>query len=443
MPILSHQSALPSRWRQRVSLAPTDLLRDPVYRRLWSSILISSFGGQVTLLALPLTAAVLLHASATQMGTLTAMEILPFVLLSLPTGVWLDRVRKLPVYVVGELAIALTVVTVPVAWWLGGLSIPWLYLVAFVIGAVNTTAGSAAQIVLTQIVPRTRLVEAHAKNSLASSAAEVTGPGAAGALIKLFGAPVALLATGVLLLVSASVLRGVAVREHPGSGHVPFWPAMRQGLRFVRDQPLLMTMAVCVGVWQMCNQAAMVVQILFATRQLGLSERGVGLSYVALGVGTVIASASGHRVVRRLGPGPALTLGFAICGCGWLLLAVAPLNALGVACYALMLFSFGVGAIFIFINFLSLRQSVTPGPMLGRMTSTMRWLILLPAGPGALLGGWLGEHVGLRAALGFAGVTALLLAVTAWQRPIIRSVRTLPTLRAEAVTPYSSDAPAD
>jgi len=193
----------------------------------------------------------------------------------------------------------------------------------------------------------------------------------------------------------------------------------------------------------MCNQAAMVVQILFATRQLGLSERGVGLSYVALGVGTVIASASGHRVVRRLGPGPALTLGFAICGCGWLLLAVAPLNALGVACYALMLFSFGVGAIFIFINFLSLRQSVTPGPMLGRMTSTMRWLILLPAGPGALLGGWLGEHVGLRAALGFAGVTALLLAVTAWQRPIIRSVRTLPTLRAEAVTPYSSDAPAD
>ena len=110
----------------------------------------------MTLLALPLSAAVLLHASPTQMGLLTAMEIAPFVLFSLPTGVWLDRVRKLPVYVVGELSIAVTVATVPLAWWLGLLSIDWLYFVGFVIGAVNTTAGSAAQIVLTQIVPRER-----------------------------------------------------------------------------------------------------------------------------------------------------------------------------------------------------------------------------------------------------------------------------------------------
>jgi predicted MFS family arabinose efflux permease len=183
----------------------------------------------------------------------------------------------------------------------------------------------------------------------------------------------------------------------------------------------------------------MVVQILFATRQLGLSERGVGLSYVTLGVGTVLASASGHRVVRRFGPGPTLVLGFAISGTGWLLLSIAPLNTLGIIAYASMLLMFGVGAVFIFINFLSLRQSVTPGPMLGRMTSTMRWLILIPAGPGALLGGWLGEHVGLRAALGFAGTTALLLSLVAWRLPVIRSITTLPTLKAEAITPYSSD----
>jgi predicted MFS family arabinose efflux permease len=181
------------------------------------------------------------------------------------------------------------------------------------------------------------------------------------------------------------------------------------------------------------------VQILFATRQLGLSERGVGMSYVTLGVGTVLASSNGHRVVRRLGPGPTMVLGFAISGTGWLLLSLAPLNAFGVVAYALMLMMFGVGAVFIFINFLSLRQSVTPGPMLGRMTSTMRWLILIPAGPGALLGGWLGEHFGLRVALGFAGCTAVILALVAWKLPIIRSITTLPTLKAEAVTPYSSD----
>lgn len=428
-----------SAFTARFSLAPTDLLRDPTYRRLWTSILISSFGGQVTILALPLTAAVLLHAAPTQMGMLTAIEIVPFVLFSLPTGVWLDRIRKLPVYVVGELSIAVTVATVPLAWWLGWLSMSWLYIVGFVIGAVNTTAGSAAQVVLTQIVPRERLVEAHAKNALASSTAEVTGPGAAGALIKLTGAPVALLADALLLLVSATILRGVPVRETPSATNDAFWPAMREGLDFVRGHKLLLTMASCVGIWQMSSQAATVVQILFATRRLGLSERGVGLSYVALGAGTIAASAIAHRLARRIGPGPLLVLGFGICGAGWLLLAVAPLNALGIAAYAIMLLMFGIGAVFIFINFLALRQSVTPGRMLGRMTSTMRWLILLPAVPGALLGGWLGEHFGLRVALGFAGASALLLALVAWRLPLIRSVRTLPTLRAEAVTPYSSD----
>jgi predicted MFS family arabinose efflux permease len=430
---------LVARWLNRFSLAPTDLLRDRTYRRLWTSILISSFGGQVTLLALPLTGAVLLHATPTQMGLLTAMEILPFALFSLPTGVWLDRIRKLPVYVIGELSIAAGVATVPLAWWLGWLTMTWLYIVAFLIGAVNTTAGSAAQIVLTQIVPRERLVEAHAKNALASATAEVTGPAAAGALIKLTGAPIALLADAALLLISASILRGVPVKETPSRLRTAFWSAMREGIDFVRGHRLLVTMAACVGTWQMCSQAATVVQILFAIHELGLSERGVGLSYVALGAGTVLASANGHRVVRRLGPGPTFVLGFAISGGGWVLLAVAPVGVLGVIAYAGMLLMFGVGAIFIFINFLSLRQSVTPGPMLGRMTSTMRWLILLPAGPGALIGGWLGEHLGLRSALAFAGSTALLLACIAWRLPIIRSIKTLPTLKAEGVTPYSSD----
>jgi predicted MFS family arabinose efflux permease len=259
-------------------------------------------------------------------------------------------------------------------------------------------------------------------------------------LIKLTGAPLALLADALLLLVSSTILRGVTVNETPSARNAPFWPSMRAGLEFVRGHRLLVTMATCVGVWQMCNQAAMVVQILFATRSLGLSERGVGLSYVALGAGTVAASTLGYRIVRRLGPGPTLLLGFAISGGGWLVLAAAPLNRLGIAAYGFMLMTYGIGAVFVFVNFLSLRQSVTPGPLLGRMTSTMRWLILIPAGPGALLGGWLGQHFGLRVALAFAGSTALALSGVASRLHVIRSVKTLPTLKAEAITPYSADA---
>jgi MFS family permease len=411
-----------------MALPPDDLLRDATYRRLWISILISSLGGQVTMLALPLTAAVLLHATPTQMGLLTAVEIAPFVLLSLPAGVWLDRVRKLPVYVAGEGAIAMVVASVPLAWWMGWLDMGWMYAAGFVMGCIHVTAGSAAQIVLTQVVARERLVEAHARNSLATSGAEVAGPGLAGALIKLVGAPLALIVDAVLLVFSVLILRGVQVQERlDRQAGRRFWPDLRAGLAFVRGTPLLVGLAVTVGAWQMCHHAAVVVQILFATRTLGLGESQVGLCFVGLGVGTVLASTLGHRLSARIGPGPCLVVGVGMTGLGWTALAFAPADAIGVGIFALMLLCFGVGAVLIFINFLGLRQAVTPAPLLGRMTSTMRWLILLPAGPGALIGGWLGEHFGLRAALGAAGGGALLLTMLAWRHPVLRGATSLPT----------------
>ena len=383
------------------------------------------------MLALPLTAAVLLQAKPTQMGLLTAIELLPFLLLSLPAGVWLDRVRKLPVYVGGETLLALAALSVPLAWWAGWLTMGWLYVVGFIIGAVHTVAGSAAQIVLTQVVPRERLVEAHAKNALASSGAEVAGPGFAGLLMKLLGAPVALLFNAALLLGSALILRGVRVHERrdsriAGGGAAHFWRDLKAGVMFVVRHRLLLTLGVLMGAWQMFHYAAMVVQILFATRTLGLSEQAVGLCYMGVGLGTILGSVLGRRVSLRIGPGPCLVVGYAICGLGWGLLAVAPANAWGVAAFALMMMLFAGGAVFIFINFLALRQAVTPAPMLGRMTSTMRWLTLVAAGPGALLGGWLGEHVGLRASLAFAAVGSFVLVLVAWRMPLIRDLRSLP-----------------
>jgi predicted MFS family arabinose efflux permease len=292
---------------------------------------------------------------------------------------------------------------------------------------VFVTAGTAAQIVLTQVVPRDRLVEAHAKNALAGSAAEVAGPGVAGALIRLVGAPVALLADAVLLLASVFILRGLEVKEpaHHGA-HAHFWQSLKEGLRFVAGLRLLVMLALTVGLWQMCQHAAMVVQILFATRELGLNERQVGFCYVGVGLGTVTAGALGHRISSRIGTGPCMLLGFAVCGLGWLQLAVAPAGPWGVVSFVTMLVCFGAGAVLIFINFLALRQAATPQPLLGRMTSTMRWLILLPAAPGALLGGWLGEHLGLRWALAAGGVGALALAVAGWKLTMLRHQRGLP-----------------
>lgn len=409
---------------------PRSLLGDPHYLRLWLSILISSFGNQVTMLALPLTAAVLLQATPSQMGLLTAAELAPFVAFSLPAGVWLDRVRKLPVYVAGLCIVTLVLASVPLTWYLGYLSMGYLYLVGFTLGCIFVTSGSASQIVLTQIVPRERLVEAHAKNALASSGAEVAGPGMAGVLIKLVGAPWALLADAVLLAVSILILRGIRISEvRESSPDRHFGRDLLEGMRFVQTHPLLPRLALAVGCWQFCYQEAMVVQILFATRTLGLTESEVGWCYSALGVGSVLAATQGHRISSHIGSGPCLVLGFGLCGLGWLQLAlVTGPGIIGIASFVFMQLCFALGAVLIFINFLALRQAVTPEPLLGRMTSTMRWLILIPAAPGALLGGYLGEHLGLQAALALGGFGALGVAGWAWTQPVIRDLRALPKL---------------
>ena len=419
-------------WHNLQSLLPAlsadDLLRDRNYRRLWTSVLISSLGGQVTMLALPLSAVVLLQATPSQMGYLASMELLPFLLLSLPAGVWLDRVRKLPVYRCAELLLALVLVSVPLVWALGYLSMAFLYVVGFASGCVFVTSGSASQIVLTQVVPRKRLVEAHSKNALATSGAEVVGPSLAGLLIQLFGAPLALLVDALMLLVSVLLLRGLKVQEEPVStATTHFWHDLLEGLRFVRGNRLLMTVAFTTGLWQFTIQCAVVAQMLFATQLLGLSEHQIGWCFTVAGLGTVLGSVFGHRISTRIGPGPCLVLGVLICGAGWLQLAFASVGYWGVASFVLMMLCFSFGAVLLFINFLALRQAVTPAAMLGRMTSTVRWLTLLGATPGALLGGYLGEHWGLRYAIGVGGGGMLLLGAWAWMYSGLRHVHSLPS----------------
>ena len=409
------------------SLPAGDLLHDRNYRRIFASVIITHFGAQITMLALPLTAATVLNATPTQMGFLMAAEIVPFVLLSLPAGVWLDRVRKLPVYVVGESVFALALATVPIAAWTGVLSMTWLYVVGFVLGCVHVFGGTAAQIVLTQIVSRERLVEAHSKNALAVSGSEIAGPGLAGALIKLLGAPIAIAFDALLIAGSVLLLRGIRVDESLADRPAAtFMRQLRDGLRFVFRTRMLWMLALFVGCWQLLHHMASVVQILVATRELGMTAQAIGMCYVGMGVGTILASVYGKRVSERVGPGPTIVAGFAVSAVGWLALAVAPASVFGVVLFGFMLTCFSGGATLIFVNFLSLRQAVTPEPLLGRMTSTMRWLILIGAGPGALIGGYVGEHIGLRASLAMAGLSAVVLTIFAWRSTVMMGTRSLP-----------------
>lgn len=429
--VLTLLSWLQSRIRSvlRLPALPSgDLLHDPNYRRIFASVVITHFGAQITMLALPLTAATVLNASPTQMGFLMAFELAPFVLLSLPAGVWLDRMKKLPVYIIGESAFALALATVPIAAWTGVLSMTWLYAVGVVLGCVHVFGGSAAQIVLTQIVSRDRLVEAHSKNALAVSGSEIAGPGLAGALIKVLGAPIAIAFDALLIAGSVLLLRGIRVEETiTVRGTSNFMEQLREGVRFVMRTRMLWTLALFVGCWQLLHHMASVVQILVASRELGMSAQSIGFCYVGMGVGTILASVYGRRVSEKFGPGPTIVSGLAVSAVGWIALSLAPASVIGVVLFGFMLTCFSGGATLIFVNFLSLRQAVTPEPLLGRMTSTMRWLILIGAGPGALIGGYVGEHFGLRASLALAGVGAIVLTLFAWRSTVMMGTRSLPT----------------
>ena len=415
-----------------MNIFQSPLFKIPGYKRMWFSILFSNLGGQITLLALPLTAVFLLDASPTQMGLLTAMEIAPFVLLSLPGGVLLDRMQKLPVYIGGEFVMGLSLLTIPLAWALDLLTMGWMYAVCFAIGAVYTIAGSASQLVLTQLVGRDKLVEAYSQNAIAGSMAEVMGPGLAGILIKVLGAPLALVMDAILLIGSVVMLKGIRIHEQvpPRSTWKDrsFKAELMKGLNFVRSHHMLIEMAVVVGAWQFFAQMALSVQIIFAVKDLGLDEALVALSFVAMGLGSILGGMAGPPISKRLGLGPALILGIVITSIGWLSLLLLEGRLPSIVLFAWMLLCFSWGATLLFVNFLSLRQAYTPTDLLGRMTTTMRWLITLPAGPGAILGGWMAEHIGMRSSLLCAGLGTLIVAIVAYVRPRLRSIKKLPEM---------------
>ena len=406
---------------------PADSLwRDKTYRRLWLSLLLSALAAQITGLTLSLLAAIQLQATPTQIATLGVMGVLPYALFLLPAGVWLDRRRKMPVYLAGEMAMAVALASIPLTWAADRLEIGILYAVAFFGGLVSVISGTAGQIVLTQVVRREQLVEAHGKSRIAASFAEVAGPGIAGILIKLVGAPLALLANCAILLGSLAILRRLDLAEpSPDQTRAPFWPQLEEGIRFVVGDRLLLSMALAVGGWQVLQTCAMTTQVLFATRELHLSAFEFGLCLAGAGLGTVAAGLLGHHLARRFGPGPTLIGGVAISGAGWLQLAMTPDGIPGIASFVFMLACFSTAVVLIFSTMLALRQALTPVPMLARMTSTMRWLTLFPAWPGMLLGGALADSFGLRMPLAVGGVGALLLALFLWHHSILRHATAL------------------
>ena len=412
----------PARWF-------TGLWLNPDFRKLWGSLTITHFGGQITFLALPLTAAVMLNATPFEVGVLTALEALPFALLGLFAGVLVDRTRKLPLIIVCDVGRALALLAIPIAAWTGLLSMLLLYTVGFLIGAFSVIGWPAYQVFMTERVGRERLVEANAKIGVSDSAAQLIGPGLAGALIQWLTAPIAILLDAFSFAFSAWMLRGIppAPTDAPKALPRSLKAEIREGLAVIWHNRTLRSLVWTIGTWQIFRHGFIAIVVLYATRELHFSAGRVGVMFMVAGLGSLAAAGVVVRLNTRFGMGPTMLGGIGMTGAAWLVMG----SATGPAWLASVLFGGGLflldlGAMIFFINYLSLRQAATPDRLLGRVTATMICLTVSTAPLGGLLFGWIAEHHGLRTAMLIAGAGALaMMPLVVWFSPLAR-MRELP-----------------
>jgi MFS family permease len=397
------------------------LWHNRAFTRLWFATVVSSAGTQITNLALPLTAAVTLGATPTQMGLLAAAGSLPNLLFGLLAGVWVDRNQRMPALVWADLGRAILLASIPLAVQAGALTLVQLWLVAFVTSTLSIVYTIASVAVLPAIVQQHELVEANSRFALADSIISLGAPGVAGGLIQALSAPRAIALDAASYLLSALALRRIRLREQPaqrGTTRQPIWPDIKDGLRALVETPLLraLTLSSMVGTVGFSVQGA--VSILFLTRELHMGAALIGLLTACGGAGALAGALLAGRMGRRLGAGVALVLGNAV----WVGASFfTPLA--GVAGSALPLLVAGAtlagcGATIFSVNQMSLRQRLTPAAILGRVTAARRFLIFSLAPLGSLLGGVGGSLFGLRAVLIAGGCIGILSVVLAWRSPV-------------------------
>jgi len=348
---------------------PTGTLwRHGDFMRLWTGQTISLIGSQVTLLALPLTAILVFKASAFQVGALTTMEFLPFVLFGLPVGVWVDRLRRKPILILADVGRLVVLGSIPLAYALGVLHFAQLYAVGFLAGVGTVFFDVAYGSYLPSLVKRNRLVEGNAKLEVSRSGAQLAGPGIAGLLVQSLSAPGAILADALSYLASVLSLLSIRTKEpevEPSEGDPPrMRRQIGEGLRYVVEHPLLRPLLACTGTLNLFSMMGQAVLLLFAVRRLGLSPGEIGVILTVGSVGFLVGAFVAERIPRRLGVGPTLILaGFLIAlGAVFIPLATTANAAPMLVLYGLIA-SFG-GVIYN-VNARSLIQTITPDRKLG------------------------------------------------------------------------------
>lgn len=389
--------------RTAVGSDPPALRSQPDFLKLWGSETVSMFGTAITTLALPLTAITLLDATPAQMGVLGAAQFLPFLLLSLPLGVWVDRRARRPLMILANVGRAALLAMIPLAAAAGWLRMDTLYPVALIAGTLDVLFHLSYSAYLPGLVGTARLVQGNSSLQASASVAEIAGPGLAGVLIGWLGAPGALLLDAGSYVLSALGISSIRHRELPparAERPVHLLTEVREGLGLVFRHPMLRAMVIEAAIFNGAMQALGTLFVLYATRDLHLSPAQIGLIFGAGGVGALLGSVFAGPLARRVGFGRALVMAAALaCVAPLLVPAIHGTPAITVPLLMLAYALEGVGVAASSIHHLSLRQALTPPELLGRMSASYRTVTYGVLPLGALLFGVLGQHVGLNAAL--------------------------------------------
>ena len=407
------------------------LWRHADFVKLWAGQTISVFGSQITFLALPLTAVLVLDATPAQMGFLTAAEAIPSLLVGLFVGVWVDRYHRRPILIAADLGRAALLLVIPVAAILGVLRIEYLYIVAFLVGALELVFDVAHRSFLPSLVKREQLVEGNSKLEMSRSVAMIIGPGVAGGLVQLVTAPIAMAFDAISFLLSALFLGWIRTPEpapRPSDQRESIWEEMGEGLRLVSGDKLLRAVAGCIGTLGLFNSVLEAVLILYVTRELGIGPGLLGLAFAGGSAGFLLGTLLPGWVTRRFGLGPGIIGGLLLVGLSDLLIPLAGGSVVVLVIMMVLMtaqFFFGLGFVIFNTGQVSLRQALTPDHLQGRMNAVMSFIDWGVVPLGGLLGGGLGEVIGLRSTLLLAALGEMLAVLWLLLSPM-RSLREQP-----------------
>lgn len=381
------------------------LLRDHDFRRLFEGDLASQLSTQILSVALPLVAVVALDAPELQVGLLTALSTAAFLVVGLPAGAWVDRMRRRTVLIVTDIGRAAALATIPVAWWADALTIWQLYAVAAGVGVLTVFFDVAYQSYLPFLVGRENLVEGNARLEAIRAITQLGGPTAAGWLVQWLTAPFAIITNVAGFAASAWRVAHIRKREprpepEPGAR---LGTEIAEGLRFVLGNRLLRSIAMCTGSYNLCTSTFMAMEMVFFARILELSPAMIGLFFSIGAGGGLAAAVVTDRLTGKLGQGPLIWMSVAFTAPFTLAVPLAePGVRFWLAAVAWSVVSFGTVAYN--VAQVSFRQRLTPDALLGRMNATMRFLVWGTMPLGGLLGGALGATLGARNTLFIAAV---------------------------------------